>query len=330
MSNTVAANTRDYLISKLNRKSVAFSLCLLLSGLFWLLTSLSEEYVSEISIPVVYNGLPEDVLIANQMIPTVTAEVKGLGFDLMWYWLRFEHLEMPVNTNPTELPSLNKQGVSLHYMLTGDKGTQLAAMKDNQLTLLSIQPDTLFLKFIPKFIKQVPVRLSADISFQKQFGMVSDPLLIPDSVLVIGAKEDVDTIAFITTEPQFWTDLNESLTNEVHLQKFTNLPFVTISHENIEVQVNLVEFTEGSVSVPLQIIADKPESVKVFPNEVEIKYQVPLADYDKVKSEQFRVSVVLNENSLKQSSLVVNIDRKPEEVTQVRVRPTQVEFIVQK
>ncbi|HAP68520.1 MAG TPA: hypothetical protein DCR04_02130, partial [Flavobacteriales bacterium] len=98
----------------------------------------------------------------------------------------------------------------------------------------------------------------------------------------------------------------------------------------IEVQVNLVEFTEGSVSVPLQIIADKPESVKVFPNEVEIKYQVPLADYDKVKSEQFRVSVVLNENSLKQSSLVVNIDRKPEEVTQVRVRPTQVEFIVQK
>ena len=330
MSNTVATSTRDYLLSKLNRKSVAFSLCLLLSGLFWLLTSLSEEYVSEIPIPVVYNQLPEDVLIANELIPTVTAEVQCLGFDLMWYWLRFEHLEMPVNANPTELPSLNKQGVSLHYMLTGDKGSQLAAMKDNQLTVLSIQPDTLFLKFIPKFIKQVPVRLSADISFQKQFGMVSDPLLIPDSVLVIGAKEDVDTIAFITTEPQSWTDLNESLTNEVHLQKFTNLPFVTISHENIEVQVNLVEFTEGSVSVPLQIIADKPESVKVFPNEVEIKYQVPLADYDKVKSEQFRVSVVLNENSLKQSSLVVHIDRKPEEVTQVRVRPTQVEFIDQK
>jgi len=330
MSNTVAANTRDYLVSKLNRKSVAFSLCLLLSGLFWLLTSLSEEYVSEISIPVVYNGLPEDVLISNELIPTVTAEVKGLGFDLMWYWLRFEHLEMAVNTNPTELPSLNKQGGSLHYMLTGDKGSQLDAMKDNQLTVLSILPDTLFLKFIPKFIKQVPVRLSADISFQKQFGMVSYPILIPDSVLVIGAKEDVDTIAFVSTEPQSWTDLNESLTNEVHLQKFTNLPFVTISHEDIEVQVNLVEFTEGTVSVPLQIIADKPESVKVFPNEVEIKYQVPLADYDKVKSEQFQVSVVLTEKSLKQSSLLVNIDRKPKEATQVRVSPTQVEFIVQK
>ena len=330
MYNTVATSTRDYLVSKLNRKSVAFSLCLLLSGLFWLLTSLSEEYMSEISIPVVYNELPEDVLIANELIPTVTAEVKGLGFDLMWYWLRFEHLEMSVNTNPTELPSLNKQGGSLHYMLTGDKGSQLAAMKDNQLTVLSILPDTLFLKFIPKFIKQVPVRLSADISFQKQFGMVSDPILIPDSVLVIGAKEDVDTIAFVSTEPQSWTDLNESLTNEVHLQEFTNLPFVAISHEDIEVQVNLVEFTEGTVSVPLQIIADKPESVKVFPNEVEIKYQVPLADYDKVKSEQFQVSVVLNEKSLKQSSLLVNIDRKPKEATQVRVSPTQVEFIVQK
>ena len=57
-------------------------------------------------------------------------------------------------------------------MLTGDKGTQMAAMKDNQLNLLSSQTDTLFLKFIPKLIKQVPVRLSADISFKTKFGRV--------------------------------------------------------------------------------------------------------------------------------------------------------------
>ena len=330
MSNKVATSTRDYLLSKLNRRSVAFSLCLLLSGLFWLLTSLSKEYVNEIRIPVVYNAPPEDVLVANELTSTVTAEVKGLGFDLMWYWLRFEQLEIPVETNPTELPSLHKNGVSLHYILTAGKGTELSKMNDNQLTVLSILPDTLFLKFVPKFIKLVPIQLNAEISFQKQFGMVSDPILIPDSILIIGAKEDIDTITFIATELQTWNDLNESRTNEVRLQKFTNLPFVKISQENIEVELNVVEFTEGSVIAPLQIIADNPESVKVFPHEVEIKYQVPLADYDKIKAEQFQVSVVLNENSLEQSSLVVNIDGKPQEVTQVRVSPAQVEFIVQK
>jgi hypothetical protein len=330
MSNTVATSTRAYLLSKLNRRSVAFSLCLLLSGLFWILTSLSKEYVNEIHIPVVYNAPPEDVLVANELTSTVTAEVKGLGFDLMWYWLRFEQLEVPVQTNPTELPSLQKNGVSLHYILTAGKGIALSKMKDNQLTVLSILPDTLFVKFVPKFIKRVPIKLNADISFQKQFGMVSDPILIPDSILIIGVKENVDTITFIATERQNWSELSESLTNEVHLQKFTNLPFAKISQENIEVELNVVEFTEGSMIVPLKIVANNPESVKVFPGEVEIKYQVPLADYDKIKAEQFQVSVVLNENSLRQSSLLVNIDGKPQEVTQVRVSPAQVEFIVQK
>jgi stringent starvation protein B len=330
MSKTVATSTRAYLLSKFNRRSVAFLLCLLLSGLFWLLMSLSEEYVNEISIPVVYNVPPEDVLVASELTSSVTAEVKGLGFDLMWYWLKFEQLEIPVATNPTELPSLNKNGVPIHYILTADKGVELAKMEDNQLTVLSVEPDTLFLKFVPKFIKQVPIQLNAEISFQKQFGMVSEPILIPDSILVIGAKEDVDTITFVVTEIQYWNDLNESLTNEVRLQKFTNLPFVTVSQENIDVEVNVVEFTEGSVTVPIQIVADNPESVKVFPHEVEIKYQVPLADYDKIRAEQFQVSVVLSENSLGQSSLLVNIDGKPQEVTQVRVSPAQVEFIVQK
>jgi hypothetical protein len=330
MSKTVATSTRAYLLSKLNRRSVAFLLCLLLSGLFWLLMSLSEEYVNEISIPVVYNVPPEDVLVASELTSSVTAEVKGLGFDLMWYWLKFEQLEIPVATNPTELPSLNKNGVPIHYILTADKGIELAKMEDNQLTVLSVEPDTLFLKFVPKFIKQVPIQLNAEISFQKQFGMVSEPILIPDSILVIGAKEDVDTITFVVTEIQYWNDLNESLTNKVRLQKFTNLPFVTVSQENIDVEVNVVEFTEGSVTVPIQIVADNPESVKVFPHEVEIKYQVPLADYDKIRAEQFQVSVFLSENSLGQSSLLVNIDGKPQEVTQVRVSPAQVEFIVQK
>jgi hypothetical protein len=330
MSKTVATSTRAYLLSKFNRRSVAFLLCLLLSGLFWLLMSLSEEYVNEISIPVVYNVPPEDVLVASELTSSVTAEVKGLGFDLMWYWLKFEQLEIPVATNPTELPSLNKNGVPIHYILTADKGIELAKMEDNQLTVLSVEPDTLFLKFVPKFIKQVPIQLNAEISFQKQFGMVSEPILIPDSILVIGAKEDVDTITFVVTEIQYWNDLNESLTNKVRLQKFTNLPFVTVSQENIDVEVNVVEFTEGSVTVPIQIVADNPESVKVFPHEVEIKYQVPLADYDKIRAEQFQVSVFLSENSLGQSSLLVNIDGKPQEVTQVRVSPAQVEFIVQK
>jgi len=330
MSNSVATKIIDFIQPRLNRRSVAFSLCLLLSGLFWLLTSLSKDYVNEISIPVVYNNLPDDMLISNEPTSTVKAEVRGLGYDLMWYWLQFEKVEIGVNANPSELPSIRRNGQEFHYMLTSDKNARMESMKDNQLEIQSISPDTLFLKFASKFIKQVPVKLNADISFAKQYGMVSEPLLMPDSVLLIGPRKSIDTIDYVLTEPQAWNELNESLTSEVALQHFEHLPFVRLSHTNVQVELNVVEFTEGSVTIPLQINSDRSETIKVFPHEVEIIYQVPLADYDNVSAEQFQASVFIDEKSLARTTLIVQIDNQPNTVTQVRVNPSQVEYIIQK
>ena len=330
MSNPVATRIIEFIKPKLNRRSVAFLLCLLLSGLFWLLMSLSKEYVDEIGIPVLYTDLPEDVLIASELTEVVNAEVKSFGFDLMWYWSGLEKPLIKVSANPAKLPSIDRKGEEFHYMLTNDKNSFLSNLKDNQLEILSISPDTLFLKFKQKYTKYVPIKLNAEISFLKQYGMVTAPILVPDSILVIGSKEQIDTIAFVRTELQSWTDLNESLTSQASLTRHSDLPFVQFSHTEIQVELNVVEFTEGSVTIPLRVQAEKPETVKVFPNEVELKYQVPLISYDDVAANQFQASVILNKRSIKSTSLSVIIDRQPESVRQVRVSPPQVEYIIQK
>ncbi len=330
MSSSVATKIIDFIQYRLNRRSVAFLLCLLLSSLFWLLTSLSNEYVDEVSIPISYHNLPEDLLIANKPINVAQAKVKGFGFDLLWYWLHFEKLEIPITADPSELPSIRRKGKEYHYVLTRDKNGRMASMENNQLEILSISPDTIFLKFTPKYMKLVPVRLNAEISFAKQFGIVSEAVLNPDSVLLIGPQKDIDTISFVLTERQSWKDLNESVTSEVTLKKFQNLPNVRFSQTEVQVELNVVEFTEGSVTVPLLIEASRPESVKVFPNEVEIKYQVPLSSYDNINANQFQASVVLDEKNLERASLVVNLNKQPIEVTQIRIIPSQVEYIIQK
>lgn len=330
MSSSVATKIIHFIQPRLNKRSVAFSLCLLLSGLFWLLTSLSSEYVDQVSIPVVYKGLPDDMLMVNEPVTTVNAEVKGLGFDLMWYWLRFEELKIQVNADPSDLPFVQKSGSTVHYILTSDKSGRFTSMKSEQLHVLDVAPDTLFLKFAPKFIKRVPIKLNAEISFQKQFGMVSSPLLLPDSVLLIGIEEEIDTISFVLTEPQVWNNINESLTAEVRIQQNKNIPSLRLSRSKVQVELNVVEYTEGRAWVPLTIRADEAKVVKVFPHEVEITYQVPLVDYDKVSAEQFEAVIVVNAQTAQHSSLIVQLERKPDEATQVRINPSQVEFIIQK
>ena len=87
MSTSLTNKIIQFVQPRLNRRSVAFVLCVLLSGLFWLLTSLSKEYVDEVDIPVAYRNLPDNLLIANEPTILVRAKVKGLGFDLLWHWL---------------------------------------------------------------------------------------------------------------------------------------------------------------------------------------------------------------------------------------------------
>ena len=327
---SLATRISEFIKPKLNRRSVAFGACLALASLFWLLTSLSKEYVDEIRIPVTYQNLPENLLIVNELQHEVNAEAKGFGFNLLWYWMNFEQVEILVNANPKELTRTTRNGEYVHYYLTDSKSRSLFSDQDDQLIIQDISPDTLYVKFKPKFFKNVPVKLNADISFDKQFGMVENPIIEPDSVFVSGLKEEIDTIKFITTELQSWNSLDESLSADVKLLCYENSPLVHLSESFVSVALNVVEFTEGTVSIPLNIVSQNPGSIKVFPSTVEITYQVPLAAYEEISSEQFQASVVINDLEENQIRLTVNVDRQPTFVKGVRVNPSQVEFIIQK
>lgn len=330
MSNSAATTILEFLKPRLNRRSVAFFLCLVLSGLFWLLTSLSKEYVDEVRIPVTYEDMPENLLLVNDPTVEVTAEVKGFGFDLLWHMLDLEKVRIPVLANPASLPSVKKGGSEVHYVLTAEKTGRMSEIGDDQLEILKISPDTLFLAFKPLYTKSVPVKLSAEISFVKQFGMTDEPTIEPALVELSGLREAIDTIHFVITERQTWTNLDESITAEVPLVSMADSKLVQFSHSSVQVAVNVVEYTEGVVNVPLTVEVENAATVKVYPSEVELRYQVPLSDYDRVAADQFEAVVRLNADAKGQRLLAVEVVNAPSSVRQVRVNPAQVEYIVQK
>lgn len=328
MSDQAATPILEFLKARLNRRSVAFFLCLLLSGLFWLLTSLSKEYVNKIEIPVTYQNLPENQLLVNEPATIVTAEVRGFGFDLLWHWLSIETVEIEVVADPSVLKSYVRSGEKTHYVLTEKKTGKISDLGDKQLEILGISPDTLYLKFQPRYSKKVPVRLNAEITYEKQFGADGQPIIEPAEIEVAGLKEIVSGIEEIVTEPQSWQDLDESITAEVRLVNEHDPKQVVYSEEEVSVAINVAEFTEGTVTIPISVNSGR-KTVTVFPNQVEVKYQVPLSDFDAIKPEMFSAEVLLNKQSEKQSLLTVDLTNVPKQVRQVRLNPVQVEYIVQ-
>lgn len=330
MSSSKAASIFEFFNERFNKRTLAFLACIVLSALFWLLTSLSKEYVDQIDIPIVYSGLPDDLVIVNELVPKATAEVKGFGFDLIWHLFKFEEFSLDVTIDPKKMRRIRKNGVELRYLLTGNGNGGLTSVYNERFNILRVTPDTLFFEFRPKHSKLVPVVLDAEITFAKQFGTTTKAQLEPDSIVISGPKEMIDSINFIRTEPQQWNNLNESFSVEVKLQKAEALSIINYNHPVVLVDLNVVEFTEGSVVVPLNIKARDVRAIQVFPQSVEIKYLVALDQYDQVKVSQFKASVTVDDQSIKNSRLAVSLDEFPEMVSQVRVLPSQVEFIIQK
>jgi hypothetical protein len=330
MSSLKAASILQFLRDRFNKRTLAFLACIVLSALFWLLTSLSKEYVGQIEIPIIYTDIPEDLVMVNEPVLKATAEVKGVGFDLLWHSFKLEEFELDVSVQPTKMKRTRKNGSEFRYVLTGNANGGLTSVYNDRFNILSVSPDTLFFEFKPKHSKVVPVVLNATMTFAKQFGTISAPQIEPDSVMIIGPKEMIDTISFVRTEHQKWNDLSESLNVEVKLQKARGLSVVQFDHEQVMVDLNVVEFTEGSVVVPLNVKAQNAKAVQVFPQSVEIKYMVALDQYDQVKAGQFQASVTVDGESAKNSRLMVTLNQFPEIVSQCRVLPAQVEFIIQK
>lgn len=330
MSQSATANIFQYLKLRLSRRSVVFVLCLLLSSLFWLLTSLSKEYVDQIVIPVKYTNVPEGTLIENKPIEFVNAEVKGFGFDLVWHWLQFEDNAISIQANPDNLKSLVKNGDEIHYVLTESKTGKLNKLDDEEIEVLKIEPDTLFLKFQPIHTKVVPVKLDISYSFVRQFGIDGEVITEPDSIRISGLESLVQEIGFVSTEMIEWSDLDESVSEEVELVVADDTRLVSFDRNSVQVTLNVQEFTEGTVTVPLSVNTDVNEVINLYPNKVEIKYLVSLADFDKITSDMFEARVTLKPESKEQKLLFVEITKYPLNIRQPRANPAKVEYILRK
>jgi len=314
---------------RVNRRTIVFIACIGLSGLFWMLTALSKDFVEVIEIPISYKNVPEDMVVVNDLATHLDAEVKIYGFDLLWYWLRFEKIEVPINADPNNLRRVKRDGERVHIFLTEAQKNNVVADFDEQFQMLQLSPDTLFFKYRPLYRKLIPIKLDAKIEFGKQYGMIENPELTPDSVWVSGLKELIDTVKFVHTVMEEWTGLDESITTTLKLKPTENR-LMKLSVDEVELELNVVEFTEGKLAVPVEVHGVKNEKIKLYPNSVEITYMVPLTQYDAIQAGQFKVQVDLSGTKWKDlSRLSVSVADYPEGIKQIRVHPPQVEFIIQ-
>jgi len=311
-------------LSSLEKRKVSiFIVCLTCAILAWLFFALFNKTF------IVYNRV---------------LAFKNLPLNKAFYPLQSDSILVKVETNGWEALFLGKRkpkknNFEVDLKLLGDKNyivfsENALLIKKNTLRnqkIISIKPDTLFFDFTKRKIKQIPVKVISQLSFQKQFNQSGPIDIYPKMVTIIGPELEINKIKYWPTQMLKTNKSRAKINLNVSLPKlFKNN--INVYPMVVNVKIPVEEFTEKQLEIPITIY-NNPNyySVKLFPNKVIIKVMVSLSQYNKITAENFEAKVDLDLwTKYKAEKLSVELINKAPFTYVFQIEPHQLNYIIKK
>ncbi|SEN51290.1 hypothetical protein SAMN05216436_11787 [bacterium A37T11] len=302
------------------RKVSLFVVCVGVSTIVWGLFAMANHYLYKITAPIQYVNLPSKRAFNPLQPDSVSLNVEGSGWQLLFSRLRLQSKMIEVDIGALK----NRNWVTFSSQL-GYINRQFDA---NQ-RIVSVSPDTLYFDFAKKSSKKVPVKLNYDISFWPQYAIVDTIKVHPAYVTVTGPLDDLAQIDHWETDTLTHKQVRSSIQAHLALQK-NQKGNINLYPASVEVSVPIGEVTEKVLEIPIK--AEKAKnymSVKLLPEKVRITVMVSLDDYKRTTSESFEAVVNLDEwVQRKINSLPVLITKVPDFCKLVKVEPQNVDFLI--
>ncbi len=226
----------------------------------WTSVKLGETYHATISIPFSLENHPPGVAPRTILPPVIHMKVRGEGWRIAGFLLGKER---PCVVD-VALLSGNQSSVTLNDVV-------------NRIDLppgiqpLDMDPDSLFLVFDSLGAKKIPVVLDYTMSFKDHYGQVGSTTVVPESVIVEGARSLLGTIEFWPTTKQSLDNLKDPVSIEVPLLP-SAVHALTFTPNVVNVTIDVQWFAEKVFAgVPVEVISVPPHrEVILVPPKIEV------------------------------------------------------------
>lgn len=304
-----------------NRQFFIFLCFLFLAAVFWIFTTLNEEYKVDLQIPVSLTNVPQNVVITTEPPATITVSARDKGFLLLSY--KYGNGIKPVTIDFTNYA--NHDGYAT--IPTGDLLRQIQSQVSGSTSISGLKPQEIKIYFNFGESKRVPVRVLARFT-AAEGAHVAAIHHSPDSVTVYAPRAILDTITAAYTTTSFRQSLAKTQEVSLPFMEMTGVKFVP---NTTKVKVTIDRMVEKTVSVPVQQV-NFPASkmLRTFPSRVNITFQVGMGMYRHVTADDF-VLVVNYEDLLNNPSSRCHLSLKslPEGVEHARISPQDVDYIIE-
>jgi hypothetical protein len=312
---------------KINKRFYIVLVCFLISGLFWLLIAMSHDYATTVVYPVKYVNFPGKKVVMNDLPNHIAVNVRASGFRIMSLGLNKEQKSVEVDV----AGNMRTSSVLSDFLAlpTSSFISDFSKELGKDVSITGFKPDSIVFSFSDLTTKMVPVVMSLNATFEKQFDSTGQVRLKPSEVEVSGPPSLVRLLESIHTEKVELSNLKTTVKGKVKL-----IPNRLLSYNVNEVQYVLPveKFTEGSTDVEVHPINVKDGFVlKTFPDKIKVRYQVALSKYNEVEKSMFDATVnAIDIDNSKSNKLDVKLVTFPSFVKIAMLEPDKVDYILRK
>ena len=304
------------------RRLSAFFTCLALAFLAWIFTTLANTYKFTVKEILTYKNTPQKRAFHTLQSDTVKATLQGTGWQVLFQKMNYANKNIDIDLRTLE----NKD-----YIVLSSQLKQINEDKDFEQPIVAFDPDTLYFDFSDRATKKVPVKLSADIKYLRQFAQSGNINIDPAYVTISGPDKVIDKIKYWNTDSLLVDSANETIHASVNLQP-VHEGNLSIYPKSVRVRVPVDEFTEKTVQVPVKLVNNHNfYNVKIFPQKVKITFTTSLRKYSQLDDDFFEASADLDLwHERGYSTLPVKLTRLPEYCKIVKIEPQNIDFIIHK
>ena len=296
-------------------------ICMGIALLFWIFIKLSQEYSATKTIQFSIL-IPEDKTLVSLPPDDMKIEMRGSGWDLLYDLFLAAQVELEYDLSDQVALSRSRN------QLLSDIRNQLYSKR---LEIRSLNYEGVQFQLDNKTTKSIPVRLQADLKYAPGYQLEQAPILEPDSIQVSGPATLVDSLVFWLTDSVLFSDLSVDVNKQIALQK--SQASVLIRPSNVNLRVEVEQYTENTLFVPLQIINAPDSILRIFPKNVSVNYIVGLSAFNDIRANDFTILADFSNvdiNHKNNNEVPVRLTKQPKSVRNVNISPEIARFFILK
>lgn len=318
---TVNKKIKNFLLGKRNREFIIFLFFFSISGIFWLMQTLNNDYEIDIEIPVKLKDVPKNVVVSSGDFMPIKVRVKDKGTVLLNYMFAKK-------INPISF-------IFSDYKVSGSKiripfddlEKKIQGSFQASTRFISAKPDNVEFVYSAGSSKRVPIMLVGKVTAANSY-YICDTVYSQESVLVYAPAALLKKIHAAYTKPVVLTNITSLTRCRVKLNNVWGAKFVP---DAVDLSFPVDIYMEKTIEVPIHGVNFPPgKLLRTFPSNVNVTFQVGMRYFRHIKPDDFIINVTY-EDLLHCGSDKYDVKLKaiPSFVDNVRISPRKVDFLIE-